>query len=116
MFRTFKIDFRLSSTRKPIYKATAFQRQCGASVSAWLDHTCGVRVDGFVTCWAGDDFVRQARPSEGQCASVSAGWNHTCGVRVGGSAACWRDDYDGEATPQSGGSPQSAPGVVIRAV
>ena len=43
-----------------------------ASVSAGLDHTCGVGIDGSVACW-GDDRLGQATPPEGEFASVSAG-------------------------------------------
>ena len=59
-----------------------------ASASAGWDHTCGVRVDGYVACW-GFNADGKATPPEGEFASVSAGGGHTCGLRVDGYVACW---------------------------
>ena len=42
------------------------------SVSAGLGHTCGVRTDGSVECWGGDEWG-QSTPPPGEFASVSAG-------------------------------------------
>ena len=65
------------------------------SVSAGKEHTCGVRDDGSVACWGGNQYG-QATPPAGEFASVSAGAAHTCGVRTDGSVACWG------ATPPEG--------------
>ena len=72
------------------------------SVSAGLGHTCGVRTDGSVECWGGDEWG-QSTPPPGEFASVSAGGGHTCGVRTGGSVECWGNDEEGQSTPPSGG-------------
>ena len=70
------------------------------SVSAVLNHTCGVRTDGSVACW-GQDLFGEATPPSGEFSSVSAGWFHTCGVRTDGAVACW-GDIAGQATLPAG--------------
>ena len=71
------------------------------SVSAGVQHTCGVRSDGSIVCW-GRDEDGQATPPAGSFVSVSAGNLHTCGVRSDGSVACWGDDEYGQAPPPAG--------------
>ena len=71
------------------------------SVSAGVQHTCGVRSDGSVVCWGNYDTGR-ATPPAGSFDSVSAGLFHTCGVKSDGSVACWGDDESGQATPPAG--------------
>ena len=70
------------------------------SVSAVLNHTCGVRTDGSVACW-GQDLFGEATPPSGEFSSVSAGGFHTCGVRTDGAVACW-GDIAGQDTLPSG--------------
>ena len=65
-----------------------------ASVSAGIDHTCGVLRDGSVLCW-GRDYDGEATPPEGQFASVSAGFEYTCGVKTDGFIACWGNQARG---------------------
>ena len=72
-----------------------------ASVSAGYTYNCGVRVDGSVACWGGNDFG-EITPPEGEFASVSSGRGHICGLRVDGSVACWGDDVPGQATLEGG--------------
>ena len=74
----------------------SFSVSCGGA-----DHTCGVRVDGSVSCW-GDDRTGQSSPPVGEFRSVSAGGYHTCGVRVGGTLACWGNDWYGQAAVPEG--------------
>ncbi len=71
------------------------------SVSAGKEHTCGVRADGSVACWGGNQ-NGQATPPEEAFTSVSAGYDHTCGVRADGFVACWGSDGRGQATPPEG--------------
>ena len=68
------------------------------SISAGLNHTCGVRRDNSVECW-GDDEYGQATPPSGEFAAVSAGIRHTCGVRLDGAVQCWGSNEYGKATP-----------------
>ena len=73
------------------------------SVSAGLEHTCGVKRDGSVACW-GRNLLDQATPPDGEFASISAGYYHNCGVKRDGSVACWGDDRVGQATPPKTGT------------
>ncbi len=76
-------------------------QESSASVSAAEHHTCGVRIDGTVSCW-GSDAYGKATPPEGEFASVSAAEHHTCGVRTDGTVFCWGSDAYGKATPPEG--------------
>ena len=69
-------------------------------------HTCGLRTDGFVVCWGGDDISGQVldTPTGDRFTTIAAGPHHTCGIRTDGSVACWGNDDDGlvSNTPTSG--------------
>ncbi len=87
------------------------------SVSAGGVHTCGMRTDGSVVCWGGNDdgeggdFIGQATPPEGSFASVSAGGVHTCGVKADGVAVGWGWNLYGQAMPP-GETPAPTPTLV----
>ena len=72
-----------------------------SAVSAGIAHTCGVRSDGTVACWGGNNFG-EATPPTGTFTQVSAGVHYTCGVRSNGVLACWGWNNFGEATPPTG--------------
>ncbi len=80
-----------------------------ASISAGVEHTCGIGVDGSVACW-GDDGVGQSTPPYGKFGYVSTGYCHTCGVRTDGTVVCWGLDSrpskapDGEFVSVSAGN------------
>ena len=84
-----------------------------ASVSAGGRHTCGVRLDGSITCWGKDEYG-QSTPPAGEFTSVSAGFNHTCGVRLDGSVSCWGLGSD-RSSPPAGESRPSARDTITRA-
>lgn len=71
-----------------------------ASVSAGLDHTCGVGTDGSVSCWGANRYG-ESTPPAAEFASVSAGAGYACGVRVDGSVACWGSQAQGLTAPSS---------------
>ena len=84
-------------------------------VSAGDWHSCGVRVDGTVTCWgsneflffdeadnSGWDYAGNLDVPPGQFLSVSAGALHTCGLRPGLTVSCWGVDHSGESDPPPG--------------
>ena len=50
------------------------------AVSVGEHHTCGIRTNGFVTCWGGN-WTGQADPPLGAFASIDAGDNSFCGIR-----------------------------------
>ena len=71
------------------------------SLSAGIQHACGVRADGRVVCW-GNDFYRQSSPPDGTFTSVSAGSDYTCGIRTDGAVVCWGNDDVGQSSPPVG--------------
>ena len=100
-------------------------------VAAGWVHSCGLRVNGTITCWGNDDHGQLDVPS-GQFSAVAAGWVHSCGLRTSGTITCWdnneygqADAPDGQFGPTAADTPaepatetDSVPGVVqgLRAV
>ena len=72
-----------------------------ASVSAGLDHTCGIRTDGSVACWGANRYG-ESIPPPSELALVSAGAGYTCGLTTDGSLTCWGADDRGQSTPPRG--------------
>ena len=67
------------------------------SVTAGVNHSCGITTGGSVTCWGLDDHG-QATPPQGAFTSLTLGRTHTCGVTPNGTVTCWGDDGGGPAT------------------
>jgi alpha-tubulin suppressor-like RCC1 family protein len=61
-----------------------------AAVSAAQGHTCGLGIDGAVTCW-GDNGNRQRNVFPGLYTQISAASMQTCGLQAGGVVECWGD-------------------------
>ena len=72
-----------------------------ASVSAGDAHACGMKTDGSVACWGGEEWGR-ATPPAGSFGSVSAGALHTCGLKADGTVVCWGDSELGQTTAPNG--------------
>ena len=72
-----------------------------SSVSAGGIHICGLRTDGSVSCWGGNEDGQSDAP-DGLFSSVSAGPYHTCGVRTDGSVVCWGYNSKGQSDAPSG--------------
>ena len=51
------------------------------TLNAGLDHTCGLKTDGTLSCW-GYNEAGKASPPGGTFTQVSAGRYHTCGLRT----------------------------------
>jgi len=75
---------------------TPFTTTSFTQISAGSDHTCGLRVDGSVTCWGSNSYGQAVAPS-GTFAQLSAGDQYTCGLRADGSAICWGKNTNGQA-------------------
>lgn len=62
------------------------------AVSAAAQHTCGIRPDGTVECWGGNDYG-QSTPPAGTFTAIRGGGTrfegHTCGLRPDGRGECW---------------------------
>lgn len=57
-----------------------------AAVAAAFDATCGLDVDGAVTCW--DYHGPAPRALQGRFIALSAGWSRACGLTSDGEARC----------------------------
>jgi alpha-tubulin suppressor-like RCC1 family protein len=73
-----------------------------ANVAAGGYHTCGVRKNGKLYCWGGNDgkggliTTPQRVGAFEDWATVAEGNEHTCGVRKNGKLYCWGSDSDGQ--------------------
>lgn len=89
------VDAWIATNREQATTATSLAPAAvgWAVVDAGTKHTCGLRIDGTVTCrgsntdWH-EKYSGQALPSAGAFRSVSAGGYHTCGVWTDGTLAC----------------------------
>ena len=52
-------------------------------------HTCGLRPNGAVLCWGGNDHRQASPPPNIRLASLSTSYNHNCGLQENGIAVCW---------------------------
>ena len=78
------------------------------SISAGMEHTCAVAVNGDTFCWGANDFgqlgddsyVDSPSPTSSTggnwFVSVSAGSWHTCALESDGAAFCWGANDDGQ--------------------
>jgi alpha-tubulin suppressor-like RCC1 family protein len=102
------------------------------SVTAGLDHSCGITTAGAAYCWGGDSFGQLGRGSVGGSAGspqlvaggltfsqLSAGYGFTCGVTTAGVGYCWGAGAYGQRgdgnTNVAAGSPQPVSGGVALA-
>jgi hypothetical protein len=67
--------------------------QDGRSLSAGGYHTCGISMDGMLTCF-GDDSENQSKdfPEGVRFKAISAGRYHTCGIKMNGTLTCFGGD------------------------
>ena len=85
------------------------------SVSAGMDHTCGVDPDGQAYCWGDNESGQLGTGSSGEPSlpvrvgggftfqSVVAGGVYSCGLSRTGAAYCWgMDTYGGRGTGSTG--------------
>jgi hypothetical protein len=80
-----------------------------ATVSAGGDHTCAIKTDHTLWCWATNTYGQlgdgttadssvpvQVSVQATDWATVSAGYNHTCAVKTDGTLWCWGDNSGGQ--------------------
>ena len=64
------------------------------AVAAGARHSCGVRINGTITCW-GDNTYGQTEAPAGKFTAVDSGsqltseHGITCALRTDGTLACW---------------------------
>ena len=99
------LNSRLTSLSRippiPAPSPTLLPSESFQQVSASYDHTCGVKIDGRVSCWDWNN-SGEATPPAGTFQQVNAGGAYTCGVQADGWVACWGNDKHGEYTPPAG--------------
>ena len=68
-------------------------------LSAGLDHTCAIDLEGAIQCWGYNEHG-QSDPPEGTFEKISAGYFHSCAIDSNGRVECWgiadgsQYDYD----------------------
>ena len=72
-----------------------------SAIAAGLNHSCGLRNDGAVTCW-GDNWYGQTDVPDGRFTAIAAGYLHNCGLRSDGAVTCWGDNEHGQTDVSSG--------------
>ena len=65
-----------------------------ASISAGMNNTCAVGLDGIAYCWGAlgvgvSSFAPTPVPGGHQFATIVSGGGQTCGITVNGEALCW---------------------------
>ena len=115
------LDQILTRTPTP-YAAPRFE-----SISSGGNLTCGLDVDGTVTCWGGEHYDRTTPSSGGAIAQfsfvgvghrpalrvsippssqpfshISTGKSHACGIMPDGIIGCWGEDRHGQSSPPHG--------------
>jgi alpha-tubulin suppressor-like RCC1 family protein len=71
-------------------------------------HSCALRADGSIACWAKLDFDKYVDTSvapAGTFTKVTSGSGHTCALRSDGTVACWGDNQARQCVPAVPGTP-----------
>ncbi len=76
--------------------------QIFASLCAGGDTTCGVVVDGSLTCWGRNDYEQNSPPAGTDFLTCSAGYTHVCAARMDGSISCWGRNNMGQTMVPTG--------------
>jgi alpha-tubulin suppressor-like RCC1 family protein len=83
-----------------LYDASPPASEMFSSISAGLEHTCGVTRDGPVSCWP----VGWPVPPARSFVAVSAGYTHDCGILADHTVICWGTNDSNEASPTPTGA------------
>jgi len=87
--------------------------------------SCGLRTDGRVLCWGGNELGQLGDGSTTQrnapvlvgalesVTQVSAGFAHVCALRGDGTVWCWGDDVNGQLGDGSVGGSRTTPAQVV---
>ncbi len=85
-------------TPRPTATPTPIPFDYFASMHGGSTHTCGLRPNGAVLCWGGNDHGQAAPPPNIRLTALSTSYNHNCGLQENGIAVCWGAAGLGEQT------------------
>ena len=71
------------------------------AVAAGSEHSCGLRVEGTISCWGANGAGQSNAPS-GRFTDVAAGTAHSCGLLTDGEVICWGADRYAQTTAPVG--------------
>lgn len=60
-----------------------------SQISMYARYACGLRDDGTIACWGGQDRQAHVDPPGGAFITVDAGGDWACGLRPAGTIECW---------------------------
>ena len=72
-----------------IYPNLETSRGPFTQITAGWNHVCGLKMEGTVVCWGGNENGEASAPEGEVFIEISAGASHTCGLRPDGVGACW---------------------------
>ncbi len=88
-FTPFPPDPTQTPTPVPPPTPTVVPFESFASMHGGSTHTCGLRPNGAVLCWGGNEHRQASPPPNIRLASLSTSYNHNCGLQDNGIAVCW---------------------------
>jgi alpha-tubulin suppressor-like RCC1 family protein len=65
-----------------------------SQVTSGTTFSCGLKTNGFVVCWGGNENKVISTIPEGPFSQIDAGWYHVCALRADNSVTCWGTDVD----------------------
>jgi alpha-tubulin suppressor-like RCC1 family protein len=85
-------------------------------VSAELEHSCAIHMDGTLYCWGKIEVSEAAHApvqvgTDTDWATLATGGQHACAIKASGALYCWGSNYKGQLG-QGGELPTSTTGVL----
>ena len=71
------------------------------AITAGDSYSCGIRINGSVTCW-GYNRKGQTDAPYRQLTAITTGYSHTCGIRTNNTITCWGDNVYGQTVAPNG--------------
>lgn len=71
-------------------------------LSLGMDHGCGLRANGTITCWGSNLQEQRTLPTDRRYRDLAAGWNHTCALDERGALVCVGRNTSGQRASAAG--------------